>query len=133
MAYCGLTLLIVPAFTWQVLREPTGDHYIGQRMRISCFGFLVIREGLQANASILDPQGSVIPPGVEGDRVRVYELMEKTTGYETSIEFSALSAGDAGTYTCTGTVMPTVPNPYINNGIGSSTFEISLSSELGKG
>ena len=99
---------------------------MSQRMNISCVGFLGSTDGLKANSSILDPQGDPIPAGVEGDRVRSFDLQKTSVGYETRLEFRALSAEDAGTYKCTGTVMAAVPNQYITDGVEEQDFDIVI-------
>ena len=60
---------------------------------------------------------------MEGDRVRTFNV-EMVGNFEKMVHFYPLSAGDRGMYTCSGTVMPTIPNAYVTNGMGESSTDI---------
>ncbi len=81
---------------------------------------------LMASVYIIDPQGNIIPTGMEGDRVRLYQHMI-SSGYESTLVISPFRISDAGVYTCTGTLAPAKFNTYITNITGSITFHIDTS------
>ncbi len=81
---------------------------------------------LMASVNIIDPQGNIIPPGIEGDRVRLYQHTI-SSGYESTLVISPFRISDAGVYTCVGTLAPAKFNTYITNTIGSTTFQIDTS------
>ena len=73
-------------------------------------------------ATIQGPNG-VIASGMEGDRVRTFNV-EMVDDFEKVVHFYPLSAGDRGMYTCSGTVVPTIPNDYVTNGMGERSTDI---------
>ncbi len=121
---CGL----VAAFTWHLSKTPSGVQYVGQRINIACATSVTL--GLALKANILDPHGNIIPPGMEGDRVRVFREMTSSTEFSIRLEISALSMEDAGTYTCNGSKSVRASNIFLPKKVANRMVLIVVSSKL---
>ena len=61
-------------------------------------------------------------------RITLRELMIDSPGreYRRSINFSPLSAGDMGTYSCSATVRPMMANSGVTNGFGIGNNSLNI-------
>ena len=82
---------------------------------------------MSATVTWRGPDGAVI---TSDNRITVGDVME-TPGrrFERSLMFSPLSAGDTGSYSCSGTVMPTVANPRVTSGVRTGNSSLTVASK----
>lgn len=92
-------------------------HYVGQNVSYSCRTVLTLDLGLDVTVTVLGPQNA--PIHQKRGRVSTLELVKGST-YQRILNFSPLSASDAGVYTCTGIICPRVANSLITNGRGQN-------------
>ena len=81
--------------------------------------------GVTADVEWRGPGGSVI---TNNSRVTVGTTIEAAPGreYQKTLFFSPLSAGDTGSYTCSGTVMVDPTNSFITNGVGTGSDSLTV-------
>ena len=65
-------------------------------------------------------------------RLTVGDLVIDSPGreYRRSLTFSPLSADDMSSYSCSATVMPTVDNSGVTNGIGMGSDNLTVASKI---
>ena len=85
--------------------------------------------GMSAAVEWRRPNGDII---TNDSRITVSRVIEVAPGrsFQRLVMFSPLSAGDAGSYSCRATAMPTVMNSNVMNGVGSGNDSLSIASKL---
>ena len=75
------------------------------------------------------PRGDVM---TSDSRITVGDVVQSTLGrtFQRSVMFSPLSAGDNGSYSCSATVMPTMMNSNVKNGVGTGNESLTVASKL---
>ena len=81
--------------------------------------------GVTADVEWRGPGGAVI---TSDSRIVVGATTEPSPGreYQKTLMFSPLSAGDSGSYSCSATVMPTVTNSLVTNGVGTGSDSLTV-------
>ena len=81
--------------------------------------------GVTADVEWRGPGGAVI---TSTSRITVGTTIEPSPGrrYQKPLMFSPLSAGDSGSYSCSGTVTPTVTNSLVTNGVGTGSDTLTV-------
>ena len=59
----------------------------------------------------------------------VTATMESGGDVVRTLNFAPLSMDDIGDYRCTGTIMPSTPNPLVTNGVGELNQTVSVQGE----
>ena len=125
-----LSCFVVPSPSLRLSKSVLGSLYVGLNFNFECEADLPGNQlvGVSATVEWRGPNGSVI---TSNSRITVGDVIETTTGrrFERSLMFSPLSAGDTGNYSCSATVMPTVANPRVTNGVGTGNSSLTIASK----
>ena len=120
-------IVLVPTPTVQFTRFVLGSLYVGLpfswRCEVEIPGNQLV--GVVADVEWRGPGGAVI---TSDSRITVGATIEASPGreYQNTLMFSPLSAGDSGSYSCSATVMPTVTNSFITNGVGTGSDSLTF-------
>ena len=108
-----------------------GSRYVGLNFTWRCEVDLPGNQlaGVSAAVDWRGPSGDIM---TSDSRITVGRVVEIAPGrsFQRSVMFSPVSAGDAGIYSCTGTVMPTVTNSNVMNGVRTRNDSLSVDSKL---
>ena len=120
--------VLVPTPTVQFTKFQLGSLYIGLRFSWRCEVEIPGAQlpGVTADVEWRGPGGAVI---TNNSRITVHATTEPSPGreYQKTLTFSPLSAGDSGSYSCSATVMPTVTNSLVTNGVGTGSDSLTVS------
>ena len=121
----------VPTPTVRFTRLTLESLYVGLNFTWLCEVDLPGRQlaGVSAAVDWRGPSGNVM---TSDSRITLGDVVQATLGrtFQRSVMFSPLSAGDTGSYSCTGTVMPTVMNSNVKNGVGTANESLTVASKL---
>ena len=122
----------VPNPTIEITEIPRETEYVGLNYTLRCEA--------QVPGSQLNNIGTVIEWMKDGvklsssndGRITLGETLVDSPGQEfrRSIMFSPLSAGDMGSYRCSGTIRPTVDNPGVTNGVGIRSSNLTVAGKF---
>lgn len=123
----------VPDFLPELQVNTRATLYVGLNVTLTCRTFLSALD-VSATLEFSGPNGSIAIDGSAG-RIRLTDIVSDVdtgfgfTRFSRNLNFVPISAGDAGMYTCTGTVMPTMPNPLVINRMETDQRDITVFGE----
>ena len=121
----------VPTPTVRFTRFTLGSLYVGLNFTWRCEVDLPGDQlaGVRAAVDWRGPSDDIM---TSDNRITVGRVVETSPGrsFQREVMFSPLSVGDAGSYSCTGTVMPTVMNSNVMNGVGTLNDSLTVASKL---
>ena len=117
----------VPTPSIQFTRLQLGSLYVGLPFSWRCEVEIPGNQlaGVTADVEWRRRGGAVI---TNNSRITVGATTEPSPGreYQKTLTFSPLSAGDSGSYSCSATVMPTVTNSLVTNGVGTGSDSLTV-------
>ena len=121
----------VPTPTVRFTRFFLGSPYVGLDFTWRCDVDLPGNQLAEVNATVdwRRPNGDIM---TNDSRITVGDVAVISPGrtFQRSVMFSPLSAGDAGSYSCSATAMPTMMNSNVMNGVGTGSDSLSVASKL---
>ena len=105
------------------------NEYVGLNLTWRCEVRIPVSQQLLDVDVVIEWRGSsgLLASSNDG-RVTLGDLVIDSPGreYRRSIQFSPLSAGDMGTYSCLATAMPTMTNSGVSNGSGMASNNLNI-------
>ena len=121
----------VPTPTVRFTRYTLGSLYVGLNFTWLCEVDLPGNQlvGVSAAVDWRGPSGDVM---TSDSRITVGDVGVIAPGrsFQRSVMLSPLSAGDTGSYSCSATVMPTMINSNVKNGVGTANDSLTVASKL---
>ena len=113
--------------TIQISRQFLGTLYVGLTFMWRCDAEIPGSQlsGVSAEIEWRGPGGGVL---TSDSRITVGDVELETVGreYRRSLTFTPLSAMDTGSYNCSATIRPSVPNGNVMNGVGSGGDSLTV-------